>query len=283
MCVIIYIPKQKKRPAEDLLKFKEDLRAAFNYNDDGAGYAVLRGGQVTYKKGYFKFKQLWEDVMHFIDAYPLILHFRIGTGSKCNKANCHPFNARKIKNTGKTSAGASVWFMNGVLQDVKSTRNKSDTWRFIEKHRDILNNTPITNNILNLMADLTDVKWAYMDKTGAYISDNTFIKYNGAYYSNLNHRTWRRWSWSAYKDDNHDHDHDQDRQDLELEPGVIKDLKKDAQTWSDVQNFMDFYCAGCPDRAEGFCPVTWNACLQDQNAASIKETMAFYYEYGALY
>lgn len=280
MCVIIYIPPGPQRPAKDLLKFKEDLRAAFNYNDDGAGYAVLMGGKVTYKKGYFHFKQLWADVMHFIDVYPLILHFRIGTGSRCNKANCHPFNSAALNKKGKTSAGAQLWFMNGVLHEVKSTRNKSDTWRFIEKHRDTLNRQKINNNLLNLMADLTDVKWAYMDKTGAYISDNNFIKYNGAYYSNLNHRSWRSWSWSAYKDDD---DQDQDRQDLELAPGVIKDLKKDAQTWSDVQNFMDFYCAGCPDRSEGFCPVTWNACLQDLDAPGIKQAMAFYYEYGALY
>lgn len=112
MCVIAYSPKGVEAPSE------EQIRAMFETNSDGAGYAYVKGGKVHYKKGFMCVEDLLKELKP-LDQWkeiPLAMHFRIGTAGKNDKHTCHPFPlTTDFGEMRKTEGEGPVLFHNGIL------------------------------------------------------------------------------------------------------------------------------------------------------------------------
>ena len=73
---------------------KEQLEESFLSNPDGSGYMFANNGNLTTKKGFFKFSDFYNSYskdMKKFDNPITIIHFRITTHGLTNKLNCHPF------------------------------------------------------------------------------------------------------------------------------------------------------------------------------------------------
>lgn len=118
MCVAIL-----KLPAGSVTE--DRLRACFNNNRDGGGFAFVKDGKVVINKGFMEFKD-------FMDAYALalaenkdskfLIHFRIATAGAVSPANTHPF---------PVSGGALIH--NGHMFYTLRSAEKSDTRLTAEK------------------------------------------------------------------------------------------------------------------------------------------------------
>jgi predicted glutamine amidotransferase len=111
MCLLIAVEKGK-------LDY-DSIESSFSNNQDGAGFAFVRDGEIIVEKGFF-------DERSFIRAYeqisetPHIIHFRRSTGGLVNTVNCHPFQPH-----------SEVAFAhNGTLTSVKGDSHFSDTFYF---------------------------------------------------------------------------------------------------------------------------------------------------------
>ena len=98
MCVIFYQTNE-----QELFTYDEFLNASLT-NPHGMGWMANIGGQIHYRKGYFNVNQFYDDYVALRqnpDLVDIALHFRIGTGSAVDVANCHPFqitkNPKRIK------------------------------------------------------------------------------------------------------------------------------------------------------------------------------------------
>lgn len=120
MCLIIFSPDFQKSRIDP-----EDLQRAFKVNDDGAGMAYIKNGNLITDKPYFKWK-------HFKKAYdratenlkgPLLVHFRLSTSGVLNRENAHPFTIQRNK---------LVMAHNGIFSELSYDKSKiSDTVRFV--------------------------------------------------------------------------------------------------------------------------------------------------------
>jgi hypothetical protein len=89
MCVAIV--KTPNHPLTDAV-----LRACFEANDHGAGFAYVgQGNKLIVEKGYFTFGEFlaaYRPIEEQVQAdTPMLVHFRISTGGTRTKDNCHPF------------------------------------------------------------------------------------------------------------------------------------------------------------------------------------------------
>lgn len=113
MCIAIYKDK-------DLTISKETLQQCFKSNPDGAGFMYAQDKELHIQKGFFTFDE-------FYDAYQqhekkrAVIHFRIKTHGKIDKANCHPFHIHK--GLGFVHNGIISGFGN---QEVSDTREFSE-------------------------------------------------------------------------------------------------------------------------------------------------------------
>lgn len=131
MCVIAY--QTKNQP---LLTYDEIKNMALT-NPHGMGWMANIDGIIKYKKGYFNVDTFYNDYVALRQNKKLIdiaLHFRIGTGSAIDVANCHPFpitrNTKKIKRAQGNCDVAIM--MNGIIG--KSTQEFSDTAIYVMKN-----------------------------------------------------------------------------------------------------------------------------------------------------
>ena len=131
MCVIFYQTKE-----QELFTYDEFKEAALT-NPHGMGWMANIGGQIQYKKGYFNVNQFYDDYVELRQNPELIdiaLHFRIGTGSAIDVANCHPFPITSSPKRIKKSKGVCDVgiMMNGIIG--KSTAEFSDTALYTMKN-----------------------------------------------------------------------------------------------------------------------------------------------------
>lgn len=105
----------------------DQLRTCYANNPDGAGlmYADLAEKKVIIRKGYFdvdKFIDMWHGVEKKLknSATPVVLHFRISTGGKLDKNNCHPHRI----------AEDLAFVHNGILWSAGAKSLTSDTVQF---------------------------------------------------------------------------------------------------------------------------------------------------------
>jgi hypothetical protein len=66
------------------------MKNCYDNNYDGAGMAWAGPGGLAVRKGYFSWKELWED-MRELEEHPVVLHCRLATQGSVKADNCHPF------------------------------------------------------------------------------------------------------------------------------------------------------------------------------------------------
>lgn len=128
MCVIFYQTKK------DALFSHEDFKNAAKTNPHGMGWMANVDGIIKYKKGYFDVDEFYKDYLALRKEKGLVdisLHFRIGTGSAIDVANCHPFPISSVPKRIKSAQGHCDIgvMMNGIIGD--STKEFSDTALYV--------------------------------------------------------------------------------------------------------------------------------------------------------
>lgn len=128
MCVIFYQTKE-----QPLFTYEEIQNAAIT-NPDGMGLMWNDGKSIKYRKGYFNVADFYDDYVDIKEnptTQDMALHFRIGTGSAVDVANCHPFPITKVEKRIRASKGSCDVgvMMNGIIG--KSTKQFSDTALYV--------------------------------------------------------------------------------------------------------------------------------------------------------
>lgn len=112
----------------------DEIQAMMLTNPDGAGIMWSDGITVHYRKGYFNVDKFYEDYVNIRadkKTQDIAIHFRIGTGSKIDVANCHPFPITSLPKRIKAKQGTCDVgvMMNGIIG--KSTLEFSDTALYV--------------------------------------------------------------------------------------------------------------------------------------------------------
>lgn len=128
MCVIFY---QTKEQASFTY---EEIQNASLTNPDGMGLMWNDGKSIKFRKGYFNVKNFYDDyisIRKMPTTKDIALHFRIGTGSNIDVANCHPFPITSVNKRLKAKQGSCDVgvMMNGIIG--KSTKEFSDTALYV--------------------------------------------------------------------------------------------------------------------------------------------------------
>lgn len=128
MCVIFYQTKEQTP-----FTYEEILNASLT-NPDGMGLMWNDGKSIKFKKGYFNVDRFYNDYIEIKEnpkTIDLALHFRIGTGSNVDVANCHPFPITSVPKRIKAKQGSCDVgvMMNGIIG--KSTKEFSDTALYV--------------------------------------------------------------------------------------------------------------------------------------------------------
>lgn len=177
---------------------KEELRACFAHNPDGAGYMIQTAKGVHIEKGFFSFNSFWNAVKNLPVDKDRVLHFRIATSGKISVNCCHPFPVTSdYKKMAMAKTDSLMGFAhNGVLQDftpkagMKS--NKSDTMVF---NHDVLSKVaPIlmkgNEGLQELLELYTPSRFAVMDsKKVLMLGDWYNSPQSGAWYSNTSYES----------------------------------------------------------------------------------------------
>ena len=208
MCVICISKKGIRQPT------KEQLKAMFKRNPDGAGYMVARDGQVEIHKGFMDFADFWANVSdeHFTKNDVVVYHCRISTQAGINKAMCHPFpftdNIADLKELDViTDLGIAH---NGIIQLTSNRfdREYSDTAHFIAEYLPrIINDIedvkdPIT---LKIIEELIQSKMVFLDGTGnietvgSWITEDNGLMFSNTTYKDYTYHTPTKWHSAIYR------------------------------------------------------------------------------------
>lgn len=103
-------------------------------NPHGMGMMWNDGKSIKYKKGYFNVQDFYDDYVAIRKdpkTKEIAIHFRIGTGSAIDTANCHPFPVTSVPKRIKSKQGSCDVgvMMNGIIGD--STKEFSDTALYV--------------------------------------------------------------------------------------------------------------------------------------------------------
>lgn len=113
MCLAVYKPS-------GTLPDWEAYAEGFRSNSHGAGFAVVDGGNLIIRKGFFTFDAFREALLPFANLQAAV-HFRLATHGNKDGDNCHPF---------VVADGLSL-IHNGILDiDCNQDKSKSDTWHY---------------------------------------------------------------------------------------------------------------------------------------------------------
>lgn len=184
MCIIASIPKNTGTITKDTLE------TMTNNNSHGFGVSYINNNNniVTFKtmddkEFVSKVMQIQKDWSKTSD---ILIHARIATSGKTNKANCHPFQVSKD----------TVFAHNGVLDCVEPTKNMSDTRVFNES---VLKN--LKPNFLNhdgivefLETIIGSDKMVFLTTNPAYKSNTIILnqefgeEVNGIWFSNTSYK-----------------------------------------------------------------------------------------------
>lgn len=131
MCVIFYQTKEQAS-----FTYEEIQNAALT-NPDGMGLMWNDGKSIKFRKGYFNVKNFYDDyisIRKMPTTKDIALHFRIGTGSNVDVANCHPFPITSVNKRLKARQGSCDVgvMMNGIIG--KSTKEFSDTALYVRNN-----------------------------------------------------------------------------------------------------------------------------------------------------
>lgn len=271
MCVIIYCPKEAE------IISKQELSDAWDYNPDGAGFAVQQNGKVHYKRGYMNKEEFINTVMKYIGKYNTVLHFRISTSTKVNKLQCHPYERNDIESL-SGSTNDSVICMNGIVSCEYTDRKRyNDTMNYILDHKETFQN--MNQHIMDMIGKVTGSKWFIMKPNSIFKTDN-FTEYEGRWYSNENHLIYNysypKICYSKNKKNYNYLDYDyydefgyggydffeeqyEEREKMKqklindfFSKSMIKKLKQNEQLWNDIEFFIEVYCLSEESQC-GYC------------------------------
>lgn len=112
----------------------DEIKHMARTNPHGAGIMWTDGKTVYYRKGYFNVDKFYEDYVAIKTnktTRDVAIHFRIGTGSAIDVANCHPFPITSVKKRIKSAKGTCDVgvMMNGIIGN--STKEFSDTALYV--------------------------------------------------------------------------------------------------------------------------------------------------------
>lgn len=123
MCIAIYAPAGK-------ILTRETLETCFKNNGHGCGFAYINESSTEVRKIFIKktldfetFYRQYSRAVRINTDSPFLIHFRIKTHGKVDKANCHPFSVDD----------ETAFIHNGVITGVGIDPDKSDTRLFNEK------------------------------------------------------------------------------------------------------------------------------------------------------
>lgn len=185
MCIAIFKPK-----GVDISE--ETLKACWENNPDGAGYAYVGRGRLIVRKGlmnYESFIASWRDrVARYGKTSPFILHFRIRTHGTGDEINTHPFRIKDgalihngtISGTGASSAGVG----------------ESDTSLFAKMFYDKLTPEFLRDNLKQFGSAIGYNKMVFLFRNGEhYIANEDVGSWSdGVWFSNSGYRTFdERW------------------------------------------------------------------------------------------
>lgn len=205
MCIIAAKAKGVKMPSE------ETLRNMWDNNDDGAGFMYAKDGYVYVDKGYMDYQAFYNALQRLsktvdLTQTALVMHFRITTHGGTKAANTHPFPItdsvgmlQKLRLKTKLAVAH-----NGIIP-VKPRKGISDTMEYIAgqlaplaKALPSFYRNPHT---LEMIANATDSKLAFLDAKGNIYTVGDFIEDDGVLYSNGTFRydsSWRSFSWGIH-------------------------------------------------------------------------------------
>lgn len=138
MCLIIQVPSgvEKSTPF-----FLNTVKEAFQKNPQGAGYAIKRGDNISFIKGFFNVSALLRGIekenLNLEDE--LVVHFRIGNKGSINEKMCHPFvissKTKLLERVSSPNVGSGVLFHNGTFKGFtyQQTLKNSDTFLFTKE------------------------------------------------------------------------------------------------------------------------------------------------------
>ena len=207
MCIIIAKPKGVKLPSKEILK------TCFINNPDGAGVMFTLNEQVHIHKGFMTYDALIKGLNKIkhtcksdLTDKSIVIHFRIGTHGKNDRATCHPFpitsNYDDLRKT-KVTNGLGIAH-NGVISGYYYDEILSDTQAFVKDflapikrvYKDFYKDADFKKIILkhagtyNKFAILNKDDQLYIlgdfqkDDAGVYYSNGTY-KTSRVYYSSL--------------------------------------------------------------------------------------------------
>jgi hypothetical protein len=185
MCIIAY-----KKSDVDISK--KTLRNCWDNNSDGAGYMFADKKKLRIRKGLMSWRRFWRAYRSDLKQYPsadFVLHFRIGTHGKTDKANTHPFLVHNRLG----------FCHNGILASIGVPRGSkhSDTALFVKDYLSLMPDDMLTNKgiveFLDLYAVSESSKFVFLHATGFVLICNedsgTWDKDSGAWFSNTGYKS----------------------------------------------------------------------------------------------
>jgi predicted glutamine amidotransferase len=196
MCVIIYKPTR-------VIIALDELKAAWETNDQGAGFMWREHNKIQIRKGFMTFGELQESLEQHgflkddivLDKLDMAFHFRIATSGGVCPERTHPFpivkeyyRQEKLKN--ETTAAL---MHNGVISSLGGT-DWSDTQECVSTviypvFREDMPVTELKKDIEEFFPNLSffSSRLLIMTPKKTYFLGD-FQTDEGIYYSNLNHR-----------------------------------------------------------------------------------------------
>lgn len=183
MCVIFYQTKE-----QNPLTYEEFVSMA-KKNPHGMGWMANVNGIIKYKKGYFNVNNFYNDYLELRNNPNLIdiaCHFRIGTGSNIDVANCHPFPITRNRNRIKSAEGHAdvLIMMNGIIGN--STNEFSDTALYtmknLREYYDVDNRFFLHFNKRQEFLfenEISGTRFVFMSKDGTRLFGNGWSDYDG--------------------------------------------------------------------------------------------------------
>jgi hypothetical protein len=115
MCVAIVKPRNKG------IK-KRHLKACYDGNPHGCGFAYAHKGTVEIVKGVWNWEEFWAKYKE-LSHHSLLIHFRWATSGDKDDDNCHPWTMQQ---------GKYALIHNGVLSIKRSYKSLSDTGNWVK-------------------------------------------------------------------------------------------------------------------------------------------------------
>ena len=175
---------------------EDNLRACWQSNPDGAGFAYIKDGKVTIEKGFMTLKPFMEALNVALEANKestFLIHFRIRSMGDKSADNTHPFEFEH-----------GCMIHNGTMDGTgaKWGDGPSDTALFVKKFEEKLTYPVLEKNKEDIEKAIGSNKLAFLFHDGTHFIVNAAVGNwdNGVWYSNYSYRPRLSTSTTAMED-----------------------------------------------------------------------------------